>query len=231
MSTPPVTRFKTSQVVGEKGLKVIDDIKVTYGTDNDASLYWDSSGSAVTHIGGKDIFAGEVVVTDDNKIVWGTGLDASVYWDNTNSRLTHAGAEEIFRKYVTAPLYATTDGRRVTNAKFGILAPDRPVLITAARVSWTQVPGTTTAIPLFIKKRKYSQVTGTAYNLLYGDGHSADMTIIGTTFFPHEYTLTATAAYKTLAAGDLLYGSIDVSGVLVTAGIGGALAIEYEVYG
>jgi len=194
MSTPPVTRFKSSQVVGEKGLKVIDDIAVVFGTGN----------------------------------------DASVYWDNSNSRLTHNGAEEIFRKYVTVPLYATTAlGVKTPNSKFGILAPDRPTLITAARVAWAQVPHTSGshAIPFFLKKRKYSQVHGTAYNLLFGNGHSADMALLGTAFYPHEYALVATAATKTLAAGDFLYGSMDVPTGLTTAGIGGVLTIEYEVYG
>jgi len=173
---------------------------------------------------------------DNDKLVFGTDSDASVYFDGT--RITHLNAEEIFRKNITIPLYGTTSGSLAEVAKRQIVfMPDRAARITALRVGWTQLPAsvdTVAEMPLWIGKRLAAG--GASQQLLSNSNATSelfavDMMLINTAYFSHEYVLTANTAVKTLAAGDVIYASLTVPGTLTADGRGGALTLEYEVYG
>jgi len=166
---------------------------------------------------------------DNDKVVFGTGSDASVYYDG--DRITHLNAEEIFRKNITTPLYATTDEQVLLATQRQIVfMPDRAAKITALRVGWTQIPGTTTTLPMWLGKRLAAG--GASQWLLPGPLGTVDLSIIDTAYFSHEYELTSDTDKLVLAAGDVIYASVYLAGTsLMTTGLGGALTLEYEVYG
>lgn len=226
MAAPPETRFYHSRIVAKQGIQFEDDDKIVWGTDNDGSSYFD--GTAVQHKDVDHVFQVDVQLNDDKHLVLGSDNDASVYFDGT--RVTHANAEEIFRKNVTIPIYASTDYTSATLRKrSAILIPDRASKVTAVRVGWTQVPHTSTYIPLWIGKRAAATPTTTEW-LLAAPG-TVDMEGIATAYFGKEYTMTSSSTIPVLAAGDYVFASLTLPSILNTAGLGGAVTLEYEVYG
>ena len=178
---------------------------------------------------GTTVFRDSLALKDSKKLIFGTDSDASVWFDGT--RLTHANAEILFRKNISIPLYATTDQSFMHQ---GIFVPDRAALIKAIRVGFTTIVGTTVTVPLRVGVRNTISPTTTDW-VIGGGGTgilgSVDLSIIGTTYFGHEYALTSNTAALTLAAGDYVYASVETESLLPTAGAGGVLTLEYEVYG
>lgn len=177
---------------------------------------------------GTAVFRDSIVLKDGKKLILGTDSDASVWHDGT--RLRHANAEILFRNHVSIPLYATTDQSFLTQ---GIFVPDRACVVKAIRVGFTTIVGTTVTVPLRVGVRPTTAPTTTEW-LIGGGGAgiigSVDLSIIGTTYFSHEYELTTNAAAVLLAAGDYVYASVETKTLLPTAGAGGVLTLEYEVY-
>lgn len=228
MAAPELSKYLVSRLYSTLGFQAPDNGHYVMGDASDASMYWD--GSRVVLEGGILAASLGVEIPDGSALSWGNSLDASITWDGT--RLAHTGAEQIFRRDITVPISGSTNSSLGNvGHQSGVFAPDRAMLIKSCRFAWTQVPQSTTAGDAWALRLVRKGRSGIASSNLFEVPGSVLMSGM-TNYIVRDVTLTTNTTLLTLAAGDYIVASIDVNGISVlnTAGLGGAVTLEYEVY-